>query len=94
MFRLRKDCSVMTLRGKHLLIRGTGKALEVNGSFARIWDMASGVVKSRDALLIVVMICAFVANYYLKVNVIYIILVTAAIGAVRTIIREKGGKKA
>ena len=59
-----------------------------------VWDMASGVVKSRDALLIVVMICAFVANYYLKVNVIYIILVTAAIGAVRTIIREKGGKKA
>ena len=42
MFRLRKDCSVMTLRGKHLLIRGTGEALEVNGSFARIWDMASG----------------------------------------------------
>lgn len=59
-----------------------------------VWDMASGVVKSRDALLIVVMICAFVANYYLKVNVIYIILVTTAIGAVRTIIREKGEKKA
>ncbi|MBR0086519.1 MAG: chromate transporter [Lachnospiraceae bacterium] len=57
-----------------------------------VWDMASGIVKSRDILLILIMAAAFAANYFFKVNVIYIILVTAAIGAVRTILREKGEK--
>ena len=54
-----------------------------------VWDMAGGIVKSRDAVLIAVMAAAFIANYFLKVNVIYIILATAALGAVRTLIREK-----
>ena len=54
-----------------------------------VWDMAVGIVKSRDMLLIIIMICAFVANYYLKVNVVFIILATAAIGALRTVIRTK-----
>lgn len=54
-----------------------------------VWDMAAGIVKSRDALLIVIMICAFIANYYCRINVIFIILCTAAIGAVRTVIHTK-----
>lgn len=54
-----------------------------------VWDMAVGIVKSRDVLLIIIMICAFVANYYLKINVVFIILATAAIGALRTVIRTK-----
>lgn len=54
-----------------------------------VWDMAAGIVKSRDVLLIIIMICAFIANYYLKINVVFIILTTAAIGALRTIIRTK-----
>lgn len=54
-----------------------------------VWDMAAGIVKSRDVILIIIMICAFIANYYLKVNVVFIILATAAIGALRTVIRTK-----
>ena len=54
-----------------------------------VWDMASGIVKSRDAILIGVMVCAFIANYLLKINVIYIILTTAALGAILTIIRSR-----
>lgn len=54
-----------------------------------VWDMAFGIVKSRDLLLVIIMICAFVANYYWKVNVVFIILATAAIGALRTVIRTK-----
>ena len=57
-----------------------------------VWDMASGIVKTRDILQIFIMIAAFAANYVFKVNVIYIILITAAIGAVRTLVREKGEK--
>ncbi len=54
-----------------------------------VYDMGSGVVKSKDCVLIGLMIAAFIANYYLKVNVVLIILVVAAIGAVRTILRER-----
>jgi len=53
-----------------------------------VWDMAAGVTKCRDFILIAVMCISFVANYYFKVNVIFIILITAAIGAIRTVLRE------
>ncbi len=61
-----------------------------------VWDMGFGVVKSKDWINIAVMIAAFVVNYFLKVNVIFIILAVAAIGVVRTLIEEKrkGGEKA
>jgi chromate transporter len=61
-----------------------------------VFDMASGIVKGRDALLIMIMIASFIANYFLNVNVVWIILVTAGIGAMITIFRnrrEKGGTK-
>lgn len=57
-----------------------------------VWDMASGIVKAKDALLIVVMICAFIANYFLRINVIFIILAAAGIGTVRTVFAAKRGK--
>ena len=60
-----------------------------------VFDMASGIVKGRDALLIIIMIASFIANYFLKVNVVWIILVTAGIGALITIVRSRreGGAK-
>ena len=61
-----------------------------------VFDMASGIVKGRDALLILIMIVSFIANYFFDVNVVWIILVTAGIGALRTIWRErtkKGGER-
>ena len=54
-----------------------------------VWDMSMGIIKSRDALLVVVMVAAFIANYFLKINVIYIILITIAMGVVRTVLTEK-----
>jgi len=54
-----------------------------------VWDMGSSVVKLKDTLLLVIMVAAFIANYFYDVNVIYIILLVAAIGAVRTIWRER-----
>ncbi len=57
-----------------------------------VWDMGFGVVKSRDVLLIIVMVAAFVANYFLKVNVIVIILVTLAIGITRSLIMRRRAK--
>ena len=54
-----------------------------------VYDMGSGIVRSKDILRILVMILAFAANYFFHVNVILIILCSALIGAVRTIFFEK-----
>lgn len=59
-----------------------------------VYDMAAGVVKGKDRVNIGVMILAFIATYFGKVNVVFVILITIAFGAVRTIWREKRGTKA
>ena len=59
-----------------------------------VYDMAAGVVKGKDPVNIAVMILAFAATYFGKVNVVFVILISIAFGAVRTIWREKRGTKA
>ena len=59
-----------------------------------VYDMAAGVVKGKDRVNIAIMILAFAATYFGKVNVVFVILITIAFGAVRTILREKRGTKA
>ena len=39
--RLRSDCMVNSLRGKHLLTLGDGRSFEVNESFALLWEVAA-----------------------------------------------------
>nr|WP_319489649.1 chromate transporter [uncultured Caproiciproducens sp.] len=53
-----------------------------------VYDMGSNVVKQKDPLLLAVMAAAFISNYFFGVSVIYIILLVAALGAVRILIRE------
>ncbi len=55
-----------------------------------VWDMAFGIVKKKDVLLIVIMAAAFILNYYLKVNVILIIVATLIIGIFRSRIKARG----
>ena len=59
-----------------------------------VYDMGSNVVKQKDPLLLAVMAAAFAANYFFGFNVIYIILIVAALGVVRTLIRERRKDKA
>ena len=59
-----------------------------------VFDMFTGVVKKKDAVLLVVMAVTFVLNYFLKINVVWLILGTAVLGVIRTLIRQKGGQKA
>ena len=54
-----------------------------------VYDMGRGVAKLRSPILIMIMIAAFLANYYFKINVILIILLTALIGAIRTVVSTK-----
>lgn len=54
-----------------------------------VWDMGSGIVKQKKLSLILIMLCAFVANYYLKINIIFIILVCIVCSAAKAIITER-----
>ncbi len=58
-----------------------------------VWDMAAGIIESRDLLLIVIMLLAFVANYIFGINVVLIILATALFGGLYTLLRKKKSKK-
>ncbi len=68
------------------------------GVAAVITDVVAGlagkVLKSRDRLRIALMAAAFVLTYFLKVNVIFVILGAALIGAVRALLARKGGDAA
>lgn len=57
-----------------------------------VYDMASGIVKEKDKWSIVIMIFAFVAAYFMKINVMLIVLVCGTYGAIRAMKREKGGE--
>jgi len=59
-----------------------------------VWDMGSGVVKTKDTVLILLMGIAFWLNYFCHLNVVLIIIAAAAFGAVRTVLREKKKKTA
>ena len=48
--------------------------------FDVVADLGGKVVKSRDILSITMMAAAFIASYFLHVNVIFIILAAIAIG--------------
>lgn len=54
-----------------------------------VWDMGSGIVKQKKLSLILIMLCAFIANYYLKINIIFIILVCIVCSAAKAIITER-----
>ena len=56
-----------------------------------VFDMMTGVTKSRDPALVIVMVAAFLANFIFHINVVFIILLTAAFGAVRTVLIQKTG---
>ena len=54
-----------------------------------VWDMFIGVVKARDAVLLLVMAAAFVCNSFLHITVVLIILAVILIGIVRTLLRGR-----
>ena len=54
--------------------------------------MASQVVKSKKLLPISMMILVFIATYFLKINIILIIIVCGIVGAIHSNFRLKRGK--
>ena len=68
------------------------------GVAAVILDVSVGlglkVCRSRDWLRILVMVLAFVLTFFLKVNVIWLVLGAAAAGILAVLLRGKGGPAA
>ena len=57
-------------------------------------SLGKNVLKTKDWIHPVIMIAAFIATFFLKINVIWIILAAAAVGAVTVLARRKGGTQA
>ena len=58
-----------------------------------VFDMGSGIVRSKSILSMCIMIAAFVAGYVFNVNVVLIILACGALGAVLTLAQRKKVQK-
>ncbi len=56
-------------------------------------EMCIGVVKHREIVSIIIMAAAFIAAFFLKINVIFIILACAAAGLIKTYAVSKSSKK-
>jgi chromate transporter len=52
-------------------------------------NLGWNIIKKKEVLFIIVMVLAFIANYFAKVNIILLILVCAIIGAVYAVYSEK-----
>lgn len=51
-----------------------------------VWDMGFGVVKGKQFLPIVIIISAFIANYYFKINIIFIIFICIVFSVCTTVL--------
>lgn len=56
-----------------------------------VWDMGPGIVRQKKISSIFIMFCAFIANYYFKINVVFIILICIILAAAKAIITERRG---
>ncbi|MCD7893572.1 MAG: chromate transporter [Erysipelotrichaceae bacterium] len=48
-----------------------------------VYELASGIVKEKNILYMMIMIASFIAAYFLDINVIYIIIVCLLIGLIQ-----------
>lgn len=60
---------------------------------AVVFEMAGGIIHGKNPVSVLIMVLAFAATCFLGVNVIYVILVCAVIGVVRTVAKQRSEKK-
>lgn len=54
-----------------------------------VWDMGGQIVRQKQPASVWIMVGAFLAACVFRVNVVYIILVCIALGAVRTLVLKR-----
>ena len=57
-----------------------------------VWSLGKNVAKEKKAASFILMAAAFLATFFLKINVIYIILAVAVFGISREILQHKKGQ--
>lgn len=57
-----------------------------------VWQMASGIIRLKKAVYLLIMAAAFCANYFFNVNVIYIILICIGLGTIYSL-KERGNDR-
>lgn len=60
---------------------------------AVVFEMAGGIVHGKNPVSVIIMVLAFAATCFFEINVIYVILICAAIGVVRTVIEQRREKQ-
>ncbi|WP_101911196.1 chromate transporter [Marasmitruncus massiliensis] len=58
-----------------------------------VYSLGKNISKEKDVVSVLVMIVAFAATFFFKINVMYIILCCGCIGAAKVILHEKKAKK-
>ena len=58
-----------------------------------VWNMLKGLVKEKNVVKYFLLVAAFIASVYCKVNILIIIVVCGAIGTVDYMAREKKAKE-
>ena len=58
-----------------------------------VWNMLKGLVKEKNVVKYFLLVAAFIASVYFKVNILIIIVVCGAIGTVDYMAREKKAKE-
>ncbi len=54
-----------------------------------VYDMAKGITEKKDAVSIIIMLCAFIAVCVFKINVVVLILICAAMGLVKGLLNKR-----
>lgn len=54
-----------------------------------VFSMASGILKEKKVIYFVIMIGAFIANYWLEISVIYIIIICIILGTIISLYQER-----
>lgn len=54
-----------------------------------VYEMAFGLLQEKNPVSLLIMICAFIANYYFQIDVIYIIVFCICLGAIHAFIKKR-----
>ena len=57
-----------------------------------VYDMGEGIVRGKKYISILIMVLSFIAVYFLNISAVYIILACGVLGAVMTLLAQRGGK--
>lgn len=82
-----RDNFIINLMMKGMLCGVAATILDV------VFNMAKTIFTQKRLLPVLMMILAFIANYYLAINIIIIIIISALIGSLDTLYQEKKGTK-